>query len=135
MINICQKLRQKGYRLTTQRQQVLDCLTGFPQSVEDIVVSLQNHNLCVDRVTVYRTLDCFVELGLVSKTQFQDKIAKYELFSEGHHHHHLVCNNCGSVEDVCINEDSLLNQVSRETDFKIKSHSLEFFGVCGKCQD
>ena len=134
MNNISQILRQKGYRLTHQRQQILDALTAFPQSVEDVIAALKNRNESIDRVTVYRTLDCFVDLGVVGKTQFKDKIAKYELLTEAHHHHHLVCDKCGSVEDVALNEAFLLRKVREQTNFQVKSHSLEFFGLCANCR-
>ncbi len=134
MNNISQILRQKGYRLTHQRQQILDVLTVFPQSVEDVISALKSKNESIDRVTVYRTLDCFVDLGVASKTQFKDKTAKYELLKEAHHHHHLVCDHCGSVEDIALNEAFLIRKVSEQTNFQVKSHSLEFFGLCANCR-
>lgn len=134
MHNITQKLRQKGYRLTNQRQQVLSVLTTFPQSVEDVITTLQSKGESIDRVTVYRTLDCFVELGIVSKTQFKDKTAKFELLDEAAHHHHLVCDNCKSVEDIALDEAFLIRKVSEQTNFQVKSHSLEFFGLCANCR-
>lgn len=134
MKNIVKKLQQKGYRFTNQRHQIFDVLTAYPQSVEEIVVSLKNKNVNVDRVTVYRTLDCFVNLGIVGKTQFKDKIAKYEFVTASNHHHHLVCNNCGSVEDIPLDDSILLKRVRKQTDFQVKSHALEFFGICANCQ-
>lgn len=134
MKDIAKQLQQKGYRFTKQRQVIFDALTAHPQSVEEIVVSLKEKGVSIDRVTVYRTLDRFVDLSIVSKTQFKDKTAKYELFSKTNHHHHLVCESCGSIEDISLNEAFFLNKVSSQTNFQIKSHALEFFGICGKCQ-
>lgn len=134
MNNISQILRQKGYRLTNQRQQILDALTTSPQSVQEVITALKGKSESIDRVTVYRTLDCFVDLGVVGKTQFKDKVAKYELLTEAHHHHHLVCDHCGSVEDIALNEAFLIRKVSEQTNFQVKSHSLEFFGLCANCK-
>jgi Fur family transcriptional regulator, ferric uptake regulator len=111
--NISQILRQKGYRLTHQRQQILDVLTASPQSVEEVITALKSKHENIDRVTVYRTLDCFVDLGIAGKTQFKDKTAHYELLTNTHHHHHLVCDHCGSVEDVALNEASLIRKVNK----------------------
>jgi Fur family ferric uptake transcriptional regulator len=132
--NFSQVLRQKGYRLTSQRQQILNALTDHPQSVEEVVAVFKQNRTTVDKVTVYRTLDCFVDLGIVAKTQFRDKTAKYELLNQDNHHHHLVCDNCGSVRDIALNEQALIKQVSQGSDFQVKSHSLEFFGLCANCQ-
>ncbi|MFH0863716.1 MAG: Fur family transcriptional regulator [Candidatus Gottesmanbacteria bacterium] len=133
MDNILQILQQKGHRLTHQRQLILDALTTIPQSVEEVITSLNSKGKNIDMVTVYRTLDCFVELGVVGKTQFKDKTGKYELLTEDHHHH-LVCDHCGSVEDIALNEAFLIRKVSEQTKFQVKSHSLEFFGLCANCR-
>lgn len=134
MDEINKLLRQKGYRLTKQRQQVFSALTYQPQSVAKVVSFLESEDASVDKVTVYRTLDCFVNLGVVGKTLFKDKTAKYELLTETKHHHHLVCDKCGSIEDILLNEEPFLNKVCIQTDFQIKSHSLEFFGICAVCR-
>lgn len=134
MDNFVKKLRLKGYRLTNQRRKIMDALTPFPQSITEIISQLKERGMTVNKVTVYRTLYCFVKIGIVGKTQFKDKKAKYELMSEGSHHHHLVCDNCGSVEDIPLNDEYLVRKISQQTDFQIKSHSLEFFGICIKCR-
>ncbi|OGG34879.1 hypothetical protein A2363_00040 [Candidatus Gottesmanbacteria bacterium RIFOXYB1_FULL_47_11] len=134
MEEIAKTLQQKGYRFTKQRQQIFDALTSSPQSVEEIIASLRNKDISIDRVTVYRTLDCFVNLNLVGKTQFKDKTAKYELLTMANHHHHLVCDKCGSVEDIPLDDSILLKRVHKQTDFQVNSHSLEFFGICANCQ-
>lgn len=134
MNNISQKLRQQGYRFTSQREQILEALSNHPQSVEEILAALKHKGAKADKVTIYRTLDRFTDLGIVSKTQFRDKTAKYELLNETDHHHHLVCDNCGSVKDIELKEQALIKQVTKGSDFQVKSHSLEFFGLCANCQ-
>lgn len=134
MNSISDKLHQKGYRLTKQREKILGVLNTKPQSVEDVLLALKSQRIAVDKVTVYRTLNCFVDLGIAGKTQFRESVAKYELLEKSDHHHHLVCDNCGSVEDIPLNEDNLIQKVNDKTDFQIKSHTLEFFGLCGQCR-
>lgn len=87
-----------------------------------------------DLVTVYRTLDLFTQLGLVQKTQFGDQTVRYELVGATGHHHHLVCEQCGSIEDVPLDEQMLLGQVGKKSKFQVTRHVLEFFGRCVKCQ-
>lgn len=128
------RLREEGHRLTRQRQLVLDELTSVPRSVADIASSLRRKKGSIDRVTIYRTLNCLVGLGLAAKTRFKDKVAKYELVSDVPHHHHLVCDRCGAVEDITLDHSLLMAEVSKRTDFKVLGHSLEFFGLCVKCQ-
>jgi len=131
---LSEKLRQNGFRVTGQRQKILDSLIPFPQSVAEISSYLSKKDISIDVATIYRTLDCFIGLGIVGKTYFKDKISKYELISVDYHHHHLVCDRCGSVEDIPLNDKFLIDEVCRHTNFKVKSHALEFFGICSKCQ-
>jgi Fur family ferric uptake transcriptional regulator len=133
MVKVLDQLRKKGYRLTLPRRQILEALTSHPQSVADIVNSLEKRQADVDVATIYRTLEVMFELGVVGKTKFKDQTTMFELLSGGHHHH-LICNNCGSIEDIPLNEVLLMNQVDKQTKFKVQSHSLEFFGLCANCQ-
>ncbi len=126
-------LRRKGYRITRQRRRILDALDTHPQSIEELHAILKLRGEAVDRATLYRTLSCLTDLGVVTKTQFRDNTAKFELHPEGDHHHHLVCDRCGMVEDVILNESAILKSIVNNTGFRILSHSLEFFGLCGKC--
>jgi Fur family ferric uptake transcriptional regulator len=134
MEKVFEQLKQQGYRLTQPRQQILDTLTSYPQSVAEIVTSLKKKQTNVDMATVYRTLEILVELGVVGKIQFHGKTAMFELLSEDDHHHHLICNDCGLIEDIPFDEVLLMNQVNKQTKFQVQSHSLEFFGLCTNCQ-
>lgn len=92
--------------------------------------------MTVNKTTVYRELERMRSLRIIESRQLHDRRQYYELASRGHHHH-LVCLRCERVEDVDVNERELLleeQKVSREKNFAIVRHSLEFFGVCTECQ-
>jgi len=133
MNTLIRTLRENGFRLTKPRQQILTILTTTPLSVAEVMELLRNKHIYIDKVTVYRALGCFTKLGIVGKTQFGDNIAKFEMIKDSHHHHHAVCTECGAVEDIPLNETSLINNVKKLTSFHIQSHVLEFFGLCTKC--
>ena len=134
MKNILKQLKAKGYRRTQPRKLVLEALSFHPQSVADIVALIKKRGVNIDITTVYRTLEILVDLGIVAKTTFTNQTTLFELLAENNHHHHLVCNDCGLIEDVSLDEAELMKQVCKQTKFKIYSHSLEFFGLCAKCQ-
>src|SRR5699024_11519757 len=83
--------------------------------------------------TVYRTLELLSELSIVDKINLGDGVSRYDLRKEGvnHFHHHLVCMECGSVEEVM---DDLLGDVEKivedDWQFKVKDHRLTFHGIC-----
>jgi Fur family ferric uptake transcriptional regulator len=134
MTTILAKLKEKGYRITVARQAVLRVLSSRPLGVKEIDEVLGKKNVEINVVTIYRVLELLASLGLVNKTQFEGKEAKYEFAYPDNHHHHLVCEKCGSSEDICLDEKKLIQQVERQSDFKLVRHNLEFFGICKKCQ-
>ncbi len=128
-------LKKTGFKLTSPRREVLSALSSSnPVSAQEMAEILKQKGFEVDLVTVYRTLELFESLGMIRKVQFEDKTARFELISGDEHHHHLVCIKCGVVEDVEVNEESLVSKIEDKTNFKIQRHSLEFFGLCKNCR-
>ncbi len=84
----------------------------------------------VGLVTVYRTLDLLSELGLVRRLDLGEG-PRYELAED--HHHHLICEDCGSVSEFeqCPLDLERLPQM--EKGFQVKSHSVEVYGRCASC--
>lgn len=140
--------RLKGYgcRITVPRQEILKVLSGTGEhlSAEDIYLRVHKIYPAVGLTTVYRTLELLTEMGIVSRLEFGDGRARYEL-AEGpkgvRHHHHLVCVSCGRVIDYTdfINEEKdLINKtekaLSKKYNFKILSHQIQFYGLCNSCK-
>ena len=127
-------IHKLGLRMTSQRQQIYAAVSDHPQSVAQIDATLKKQGMTVDTVTVYRTVERFCALGLITRTQFQDGTMMYERNEKNHHHHHLICDVCGKIEDIQIDEKRLLTKMPQTHGFQIRSHTLEFFGLCKKCQ-
>lgn len=89
--------------------------------------------LKVNKSTVYRQIEKLIEDGKVIEVDFGDGKKRYELRSS-HHHHHLVCRKCSTIKDVVLDEKLIIKEFAKRTDFKVESHTLEFFGLCSKCQ-
>jgi Fur family transcriptional regulator, ferric uptake regulator len=126
-------LKRVGIKQTAPRKEVLKILSNDPMSAQEVHLILKEKEFNIDLVTVYRTLETFSNLNILRKTQFEDKVTRYELFSDVHHHH-LVCIKCGIVEDVEVNEDKFIRQIENQSNFKVERHALEFFGFCGRCR-
>lgn len=133
MISQNEKISKAGYRLTLPRKTILSAVTNIPLTAQEIFGVLNKNNKAPDLVTVYRNLELLTKLGLITKVQFEDSSIRYEVAGD-EHHHHLICEECGSIEDIPLEEEFLLTQVTRHTSFKVKRHHLEFFGVCNNCQ-
>ena len=128
-------IKGKGRRLTKQRKLVYETLSLFdkPATVQDIYRALNKNHPSVNLTSVYRTLTLLTQIGMIHEVEFGEGKKRYELV-DGTHHHHLICNNCGSIEDVLLNEDNFINKIKIKSHFKIEKHSLEFFGLCARCQ-
>lgn len=130
------RLKDKGYKLTTPRKLVLDQLSQFPLTISEIADKLKKNTIKVDLVSVYRTLELFVGLGIVYAVEFGDGKRRYELIDSKNHHHHLVCQTCGKVENIKLSlEKKMLSEIKSQSAFKVERHSLELFGLCVNCQD
>lgn len=135
------KLREKGYKLTTQRRAIIDAIVDNSEehlSCDEIfnIVKKQYPELGI--ATVYRTLQLFEKLDIVYKLDFDDGFSRYELTagSENHHHHHLVCISCGKVIEVKLDLlEALEEEIEKEGQFTIVDHNVKFYGYCSECRD
>ena len=131
-MNTFAKLRSKGHRITSQRQNILQKIKLQPQTVEEIHEELKNK---VDLASVYRALKLFVKNKAIRVVNFGDGKKRYELIDQDNHHHHTICNSCGTIKDIALtDEEKIIRDAAKNANFQIKSHSLELFGLCQKCQ-
>ena len=139
--NINKKLIDQNYKLTSQRQLILDIFLKNQDkhlSAEDVHYIIKQQNSDIGLATVYRTLELLSELKVLHKINFGDGKSRYELnqtTSETHHHHHLICIECHKViefeEDLL---ETLESVISKNSKFKIIDHQVKFHGYCEECQ-
>ena len=90
-------LRERGYRLTPQRELILQAVERLGHATPDeVLAEVRTHSSAVNVSTVYRTLEVLEELGLVRHAHLSDRAPTYHSVG-GHEHFHLVCRNCGRV--------------------------------------
>jgi len=136
-----EQLRERGLKLTTQRQAVLDVITeheGEHLSCEEIYDIVKATHPEIGLATIYRTLLLLESMELVYKLNLDDGCSRYELNrnKEDHRHHHLICTKCGSVAEV--EEDlleSLEEEILKSKGFIVKDHRVKFYGYCKNCSE
>ena len=139
------RFKGHGYSVTVPRKAIIDVLhkTSKHLSAEDIYLEVHKVYSQVGLTTVYRTLELLTEIGLLSKFDFGDRRARYELVEDpkGDHHHHLVCTQCKRVinySEFIEDELEFLKKaekgLSKKYDFDIKNHVIQFYGICDKCR-
>ncbi|MEK9162801.1 MAG: Fur family transcriptional regulator [Chloroflexota bacterium] len=133
--NYTEMMRERGFRVTPQRQLILDviCKCSNHTTPEAIYKRVRVKFPSVNLATVYRSLDFLCEMRLVVATQIGRKMY-YEIAGESPHHH-LVCRNCNKIEQIDhASMKSLFNKVEREQDFTVDMDHLTLFGLCAKCR-
>jgi Fur family ferric uptake transcriptional regulator len=133
---LASRLHSLGYRLTPQRQLVLQAVEKLGHATPDeILAEVQQHASAVNVSTIYRTLEVLEELGLVRHTHLSDRAPTYHSVTD-HVHFHLVCRNCHRV--VSVDPEVLAPFASRlreEQGFVIDVGHLAIFGECVECED
>ncbi len=128
------RLHSLGYRLTPQRQFVLQAVEQLGHATPDeILAAVQEQSSAVNASTVYRTLEVLEELGLVRHTHLSDRAPTYHSVTE-HEHFHLVCRNCHRI--VSVDPDvvaPLAQRLEAERGFVIDVGHLAIFGRCTTC--
>ena len=133
---IAHKLSEQGYRLTPQRMMVLTAIEGSPNHItaEDIYAQVVAKYPYVNLSTVYRTLELLKRLRLVTETDLGGGRVSYHPADKGHHHH-LVCQQCGTVTDLDeATLATLKNSLHREYHFDADLRHLAIFGRCLNCR-
>jgi len=132
-----QDLKKVGLKATLPRLKILELLeisNSRHMSAEDVYKKLLEMNEDVGLATVYRVLTQFETAGLVSRHHFEGGHSVFEL-NQGAHHDHLVCDQCGKVEEF-IEEtiEKCQDKVAEKFGFQMTDHSLYIYGICPECQ-
>lgn len=130
-------LKKAGLKITIPRRKILEIMEKAKEhhlSAEDIYRVLMESGEEIGLATVYRVLTQFEEAGLVSKHHFEGGQSVFEL-DHGIHHDHLVCVKCGRVEEF-VDEfiEKRQEEIAKQAGYAITDHSLNIYGICGKCQ-
>lgn len=137
MSNNPAELKATGLKATLPRLKILDIFqknTDRHLSAEDVYRLLLSDNLEIGLATVYRVLTQFEQAGILSRNYFETGKAVFEL-NEGTHHDHIVCVNCGKVEE--FHDDAIEKrqyEIAVEHDFEIVDHTLAIYGRCARCR-
>jgi Fur family ferric uptake transcriptional regulator len=130
-----QSLKDSGLKATLPRRKILELFEASRVrhlSAEDVYKALIAEGIDVGLATVYRVLTQFEHAGLLSRQNFEAGKAVFEL-NQGGHHDHLLCLQCGRVEEFYDAEiEKRQNEVARKRGFQLHGHSLALYADCIK---
>lgn len=132
-----QDIRKAGLKVTLPRVKILEILENSEarhMTAEDVYRALLDNDEEIGLATVYRVLTQFVGAGLVERHHFESGQAVFEL-NRGSHHDHIVCEQCGRVEEFADDViEQLQEKIAKQKGFEISDHSLIIYGVCADCR-
>ena len=128
------RLHSLGYRLTPQRQLVLQAVDTLGHATPDeILAEVQQHASAVNASTVYRNLEVLEQLGLVRHAHLSDRAPTYHSVTD-HTHFHLVCRKCQRICSVDADEVApFAERMRAEHGFDVDVGHLAIFGECVEC--
>ena len=128
------RLRAKGYRLTAQRQLVLEAVEDVGHgTAEEILAVVQRRAVGVNLSTVYRALALLEDLGLIRHNHLKHGSSTYTAASQAEHVH-LVCRNCENVQSMDPDQvTALVAGLEQEHGFQLDVGHATLHGLCNAC--
>ena len=137
-MSIANEIKNSGLKATAPRMKILELFQQAAQekerhmSAEDVYRILMQQGSDIGLATIYRVLGQFEQAGLLRRNSFAADKAIYEL-NEGMHHDHLICLDCGRVEEFFSADIEKLQQnVARDKGYTLGEHSLSLYAHCNK---
>lgn len=136
--SVAARLADHGQQYTSNRRAVVDALAaaGSPITLPDLLEA----DTSLAQSSAYRSLSVMVEAGIVRRLVHVGDHAHFELAEHlTEHHHHLICEGCGTVVDVTLPDsveaamDRTFHDVAEASGFVPKHHAVDIYGECGEC--
>ena len=133
---IQRRVVERGFSKTEPRRRILEVFLKDDKPLTPAAVRKQLPGRNINLASVYRTIELFCRLGVLTEVDHVSEGRRFELSDEyREHHHHLICQRCGRTEDFedCEMED-IEKLIRRRFRFQVTRHELRFIGLCGRCQ-
>ncbi len=132
MNNYTDTLRAHNLKATPQRLEITNVLyVQGHATIETLYETMIKKFNSVSLATIYKNVNLMMENAFIQEVKIPRSKSVYELTKESHSH--MVCSDCGEVQDVSVDLDAIVNQVSKETAFNVDSTNLVLSGKCQNC--
>ncbi len=128
------KHKETPLRKSRQREKILTLLrsTGSHPTANWLYAKMRREFPDLSMGTVYRNIGILIQQGLVNRMDFGSTFDRFDANTVPHYH--FICEKCGSISDLDIAVDDALNtRVEKTTEFQVRRHEIEFYGLCAKC--
>jgi len=133
-INIC---KEHGLNYSDRRLLILEAFLGTTEhlTVKTVQTQLETMGHHLDVGFIAETLDLLCRYGYAYKKEFEGQEVQYEHRHVGWHHDHLICAECGRIQEFNDPEiEALQRQIARSRNFTLLHHNMELYGICAACR-
>jgi len=127
------KLRQHNLKATPQRLAITEALCTYGHlSIEALHKLMLKKFSSISHATIYKNINLMLKNSFISQVKIPHAKNVYEITKNTHSH--MVCDICGEINDISLNLDTIVDDISHKNNFKINKADLVLSGVCKKCQ-
>lgn len=132
MLNYTAILKEHNLKVTPQRVAIVEELyANGHMNIDDLYKKLLAKFPSISLATIYKNINAMVEKLFLNEVKIPETKSVYELTKE--EHSHLVCSECGKIEDLMLDTSSLVSEAKALREFTIKETSVIFTGLCPSC--
>lgn len=135
-MDLTKQLKDAGIKITQHKLAILALFSEHKHlDAFKILTIFQSENIDISLATIYRILASFEEHNIITKHNFGNEHANYELAVANEHHDHLICMGCGKVIEFVNQEiEELQLQIAKQNQFEVHNHTLNIYGFCVECK-
>lgn len=127
-------LHEHNLKITPQRLGILTLMHRAGHiGIEELSVQIKKEFSSISLATLYKNINAMLKNGLISEVKVPNIKSKYEIVKP--QHVHLLCQNCGEFIDLDLNMDTLVNEASSRSHYKLFETNVVLSGLCEKCQE
>jgi Fur family peroxide stress response transcriptional regulator len=128
-----QLLREYKIKVTPQRLSIVEELYGcVHMSIDELYEAIKKKFPSVSLATVYKNINTMLDSNFIQEVKIPNEKSKYELTKEAHSH--VVCQECGRVEDIILDLHTISQKAANLSHYQIKEEALVFSGLCPECK-
>ena len=126
-------LRNSNIKVTPQRLAIVEELNGHVHmSIEELYKAIKKKFPSISLATVYKNINAMMDQGFIQEVKVPGQKSKYELTKAPHSH--IVCENCGKVEDIALDLEKVTRNAANITRYEIRDKALILSGLCPACK-
>ncbi len=130
-------LKKNNLKVTHERTRLVEEIFKIKDhfDAEGLFFQFKKEHINISRATIYRTLELLVESGLLIKIRFSDNTNHYEHIFGQQYHSHIICRNCGKIEEFVDERiNKITQQIASQFDYVDYKHNFRIYGICKECR-